>query len=76
MKALTLWAIIIATTAVYGDKIYASIKKSKPDVFMTEDKAEISATQAAKVLITNPKAKVYRCAEVELSEKLTLRKKK
>lgn len=75
MKHVVLWAVAIATFVVYGDKIHAQIKKAQ-EIFLTETREELSAIQAAKTLINNPEARIFRCHEVELSDKLTLKKKK
>lgn len=74
VKTVSIVAIVIATGLVFGDRISAQAKQL--DIFLNEKKEEMTAVQAARALIHDKNVRIYRCSEIELTEKLTLRKKK
>lgn len=60
-----LLVFLISNTALAAD-VYINKSTGK----------ELTKVEAAKLLLTQPNTTVVRCSEVELSDKLTIRKKK
>lgn len=82
MKTGILMAMIFATGVVYGDSVLAAAKtglktlQTKVSEYRDASNwAAITKTQAVRTLLLDEKAQVFRCYEVEVSDKLTLKKK-
>lgn len=71
---LVLVAAIVATAIVYPEKVRATVNSIT--FYMKEDGSRLSKVDATKTLMLEGGAVVYNCYQVEMTDKLTLRKKK
>ncbi len=76
--ALIVSALILSTTLVWPDKVRASVDSlvSTIQFYMTDSGKRMTKAEATKTLLLESDAFVYNCYQVELTEKLTLKKKK
>jgi len=73
------FAMTVATAIVCPQSISwaaNTVAKKVNDIYMDAKMQEISKRQAARILLANSKEKVLRCYEVEMTDKLTLKKRK
>lgn len=68
-------AAMFSAAVVWPNEIKAKAQ-SISEFFMDESGKRMSKLEATKELIVDGTASVYRCYEVEMSDKLTLRKRK
>jgi hypothetical protein len=81
MRDLTVVAVaaLVATVIVCPQRIvWAADKTAKivNELFLDAQMKEISKRQAVRILLNDDKAIVLRCSTIELSDKMSIRKKK
>lgn len=78
MKFFNLFAVLaaisLATAAVYPDKVKAAVDQLQ--FYLLDDGQKVSKVEATKSLLLNDGATVWNCYQVELTDKLTLKKRK
>lgn len=77
--ALFISASLIAAAIVWPKAFVAAAEKARAavnEIYLDHKMNEISKRQAVKMMLNDDKAIVLRCSHVELSDKLTVRKRK
>jgi hypothetical protein len=72
-------AALIATAIVWPNALKAAAEKARAavsEIYLDAKLQEISKRQAMRVMLNDDKQVVLRCSQVELSEKMTIRKRK
>lgn len=78
-RNMLLVAAVVASAIVWPNQVVQAadkIAKKVNELFLDAKLQEISKRQAMKVLLNDGNSVVLRCSEVELSDKMTIRKKK
>lgn len=78
MKFTTLAVILAATFStgvVYGPQVLAKAREIK-DIYLNAELKRIEVREAGRTLLMNQNATVWRCHQVEMTDKLSLRRRK